>query len=304
MKLPLKLDDPTKRMATRIRTPALVEAFFVIPIVLVIGIIIIIPTASGVLHSFTAWNPGYASPFAGFSNYVSLIKSVAFRDILGNQAFLLLGLPIWGFLPLLFAVLLYENVPGAGVFRSIFFFPSTASPAIIGILFSFLLSAAGPLNTFLHDFGLGFMAQNWLVSVPYVKPVLIGVLAWATMGTGIVIFSAALSAFPPELLEASVIDGASWVVRFFQIILPNLWDVMQLWIVILVVSVFTAMFPWIFTLTGGGPGYASTTMDFDIYQNALTYGYFGTAAAEMVYLLIVLGILLYGVNLLFRWLRR
>jgi multiple sugar transport system permease protein len=69
--------------------------------------------------------------------------------------------------------------------------------------------------------------------------------------------------------------------------------------VILVITVFVAMFPWVYTLTLGGPGYTSTTIDYDIYQNALTNGYFGLAAAEMVYMLILIGLVLLTGWLLF-----
>ena len=44
-------------------------------------------------------------------------------------------------------------------------------------------------------------------------------------------------------------------------------------------------------LTGGGPGFSSTTLDYDIYQHALTYGQFGVAAAESVYLLGIVAII-------------
>jgi multiple sugar transport system permease protein len=72
---------------------------------------------------------------------------------------------------------------------------------------------------------------------------------------------------------------------------PSVRRVIELWVVILVITVFVAVFPWIFTLTRGGPGYSSTTIDYDIYQNALGNGYFGTAAAEAVMLLIIVGVI-------------
>ena len=50
---------------------------------------------------------------------------------------------------------------------------------------------------------------------------------------------------------------------------------------------FVGLFGWIYVLTGGGPGYASTTLDFDIYQRALVYGEFGLASAESVYLFVI-----------------
>ena len=113
------------------------------------------------------------------------------------------------------------------------------------------------------------------------------------------IFSAALATVPPELFEAAVIDGAGWWARFSYVVLPALRSVIQLWVMILIITVFVSLFPWVYTLTRGGPGYSTTTLDFDIYQNALTFGFFGTAAAETVYLLVLIALLaIVGGNLL------
>jgi ABC-type sugar transport system permease subunit len=266
------------------------EAVFVLPVVIVVAALIVLPTGSAVVHAFTNWQPGYPSPWVGFDNFSQLLRSASFQQILRNQAILLLGLPFWTLLPLLVAALLYERVPAPGIFRTIFFFPATVSPAVIGILFSFILGPSGPLNSTLRDVGLGSLASNWLSDPSLVKPVIIAVLAWATMGTGVVIFSAALSGVPPELFEAAALDGASWLQRFRYVTVPSVRRVIELWVVILVITVFVAVFPWIFTLTRGGPGFSSTTIDFDIYQNALQFGYYGIAAAEAVVLLVIVAL--------------
>lgn len=278
------------------------EGLFVLPIVVVIGLFILVPTVTAFAHSFTDWTPGSSSAWVGLHNYVQMFSSPEFAQILLNQAFLLIGLPIWILVPLVFAYLLYERVPGAGVFRAIMFFPATASPALIGILFTFILAPFGPVNSGLKAIGLGFLAKLWLSDPHLVKPVLIAVLTWATMGTGVVIYSAGLGAVPRELFEAATLDGANWWQRLRNIVLPSLRPLAELWSVIMVIVVFVQMFPWVFTLTKGGPGFSSTTLDYDIYARALSSGEYGSAAAEMVVLLlIVLGVILIG-RLIFRWL--
>lgn len=262
-----------------------------LPIAAVVAVALAVPTVSVVYHAFTNWQPGYTSAFTGLHNLTQLAQAQSFHRILENQAFFLIGLPVWTLLPLVVAVLLHERVPVPGVFRTIFFFPAVVSPALIGVLFSFMLSPEGPLNKVLRAVGLGALAHNWLVDPTWVRPVIIVVLAWATMGVGVVIFSAALSTVPRELFEAAVIDGAGWWQRLRFVVVPNLRQVVVLWLVILVITVFVSIFPWIFTLTRGGPGYDSATMDFDIYQNALQYGYYGTAAAEAVFLLAIVALI-------------
>lgn len=276
------------------------DVVFLLPIVLVVGVAIVLPTASAVVHSFTNWNPGFASPGVGLHNYAFLLNSASFQQILENQGFLLLGLPLWVFGPLVIATALHDRVPAPGLFRTVLFFPATVSPAVIGILFVMILAPSGPLNTALRGIGLGGLAGNWLASTSLVKPTLIVVLAWATFGTGVVIFSAALSAVPQELFEAAELDGATWWQRFRCVVLPGVRRIVELWAVILVITVFVGIFPWIFTLTRGGPGYSSTTIDFDIYQNALSFGYFGIAAAESVILLVIVAFVIAVGRLIFR----
>ncbi len=274
------------------------ELLFVLPVTAIIGVLLLVPTVIAIVQSFTNWNPGYASPFIGLHNYIALATSPIFHTILLNEGYLLLGLPLWVGVPLLLAFLMYDKVPLAGTLRTIFFFPATAAPALIGILFTIILGPQGPLNAGLALLGW-HNPPDWLVSAGWVKPILICVLAWATVGTGIMIFAAGLTAIPPELFEIAQIDGVGWWGRLRYVAVPSLRRITELWTVILVITVFVAMFPWVYTLTLGGPGYASTTIDYDIYQNALTNGYFGLAAAEMVYMLILIGLVLLTGWLLF-----
>jgi multiple sugar transport system permease protein len=268
------------------------EIPFVLPVVAVVGIGIVVPTITVVLNSFRAWNPGFESPFVGLDNYVQLAKSSAFLQILRNQAFFLVTvLPLGVLAPLVLAVLLHERVPFPGLFRTVYFFPAIVSPAVIGILFSFMLTPDGPLDATLHALGLEGWTRLWLVDPGYVKPVVALIFLWGSIGVGVVIFGAGLSAIPPELLELAELDGPTWWQRFFRVILPSIGHLVVLWIVILLISTFVSMFPWIFTTTRGGPGFASTTLDFDIYRNSLRFGFFGLAAAEVVYLLIIVGVI-------------
>jgi ABC-type sugar transport system permease subunit len=277
------------------------ETLFVLPITAVVGLTIVVPSIAVIGYSFTNWDPGYHSPWVGLKNYKDLATSADFHQILINQGIFLLGIPLWMILPLAVAFLLYEGVPFPAVFRTIFFFPAMVSPALVGILFTFILLPDGPLNVLLRNVGLGVLAHSWLADPNLARPTIIVLLAWATMGVGVVIFSAALSVLPPELLEAASLDGANWWQRFRHVVLPGIRGTVELWAVILVVTIFLGVFPWIFTLTRGGPGLLTTTFDFDIYRNALTFGYFGTAAAESVYLLLIVGfIILVGVKIFHR----
>jgi ABC-type sugar transport system permease subunit len=282
----LSAPDPGAESGRKLRSvvAAAGDALFVLPALVLVGGLLLVPIGIGFVRSLYRWDPGYASPFVGIANYTELAGSMVFREIMRNEGVFLLAVPLWVLLPLAIALFLYERVPFAGLARTIIFYPAVASPAILGIFFRGVLAPTGLINSLLRSVGADGLARNWLADPNLVKPVLICVIAWASAGVGVVIFSAALSALDPSLLEAADVEGASGWQRLRFVVLPALKPVVDLYIALMVLMVFVGLFGWIYVLTGGGPGYASTTLDYDIYQHALTYGQFGLAAAESVYL--------------------
>jgi ABC-type sugar transport system permease subunit len=270
------------------------EHLFVLPMLILLTLVILVPTLFAVRGSFLDWEPGYSSPFVGLKNYRDVLGSDVFQQIMKNQLILLIGVPIWCVTPLFIAVLLHEGVPWKGLFRTIFFFPSILSPVIIGFVFRGMLRPDGSLNGILESIGLDFMARPWISDPTLVKPVIIFVVLWYTLGFGVLLFSAALAAVPEEQVDAARIDGANWLQRFRYVLLPSIMPTFLLNLVFSFATVFL-LFGYVYVLTQGGPGYASTTIDFDIYQNSLRFGRFGRAAAESVILLLMMSIVVGGV---------
>lgn len=259
-----------------------------LPLVALEVVVLFAPLLYIAYRSFFNWQPGGYSAFIGFENYARIFSDPAFWEVVGNQFFYLLGLPIWVVAPLIVAYLLRENVAGARFFRSIYFLPTVMSPAVVALVFRALLSGDGPLNALLRSVGLGDMARPWLADAATVKPVIIVLVLWAGFGTGVLIFSAALSAIPEHIFEAARLDGVGFWGEFWHIAVPSIRPSILLWMVFQVISIFLFMFSWVFVLTRGGPGLASATMDFAIYQEFMRFGFFGTAAAQSVVLVLLI----------------
>lgn len=269
----------------RFLSPSLV---LLIPLVVLETAVFFLPLIFITVKSFYNWQPGGVSPFIGFGNYTTLFGQAEFWQVVRNQLFYLLGVPLWVIAPLMVAYMLREHVRYAGVFRTIYFIPAVMSPAIVGLVFRSLLADNGPMNESLAKVGLGFLARPWLTDATLVKPVIIVLVLWGGFGTGVLIFSAAFSAVPQEIFEASRLDGAGFWTELWHIALPSVRPTVVLWTMFQVLSIFLFMFSWIFVLTNGGPGLASTTMDFSVYQTFITFGFFGAAAAESVVLMIMI----------------
>ena len=126
-----------------------------------------------------------------------------------------------------------------------------------------------------------------------------GLVIWQQLGFAVVVFTAALLALPPETAEAARIDGAGWWSLQLRVLVPQIRPVIELVTVIMVITMFTWVFTYVYILTSGGPGYASSVMELYIWRS-FSNGANGTAASVAVMLLGMASVLI-GLSL---WVRR
>jgi ABC-type sugar transport system permease subunit len=256
-----------------------------------VGVFVLYPLGRVVYLSMTDYS-GLSSPvWQGFDNYATLLHSTGFQRVMLNAGLLLLAMPLWVGIPFLIAVALFGQ-RGAGAVRSLLLIPAVLPPVVAGSVLRIFLADDGPANSTLRAAGAGGLAQSWLSSDPLVLVTVAVVILWAVMGTGVMFYSAGLSTMPYENVEAAVLDGARWRHLVWHIYRPALRPVTSFWILLLIVSTVTSFFPWVFSLTQGGPGYASTTIDYYVYQTGLVQGQLGVASAASVVGVLVIAILL------------
>jgi multiple sugar transport system permease protein len=265
----------------------LANVLYVAPLLIAAIAVVVAPAVFGLTRSLFNWQPGTSSPFTGLSNFKLLAESPTFRSILVNEGYYLLGLPVWTLLPLLIAVFLFTRVRIAGLVRTLIFLPVVVSPALLGIMFTPILAPEGLANTTLQKTGLGGLAHPWIDSPSLVKPTIIIILAWANVGLGVAIFTAALTSIQPDLLDAAAVAGAGSWQRIRYVILPGIRRTLILWMTFQALGVFLWLFGLIYSLTAGGPGNSSASIDYDVFTNTITNGLFGVGAAESVYLLVM-----------------
>jgi multiple sugar transport system permease protein len=181
--------------------------------------------------------------------------------------------------------------------RTLLMLPMVVAPVAVGTIWRMLLSArVGPVNKLLA--GLGIDGPNWLGDPTWAVVSLILIDAWEWLPFVTIIYAAALTSLPGEVLKAAAVDGASrW--QIFRAVI---------WPMLLPVTVLVAMFRLIdslltldlvFTTTFGGPGFATHTLSFWIYQQGLRYFNISYAAATS-WLLLIACMIVAGVFLLWR----
>jgi len=264
---------------------------FLAPAVILFVTFELIPIVQGVKLAFSSWDGFNAPVFVGLKNFGTILHDPVFYTALKNNLVFLAATPLWVVFPLIIALLLQSRPRGWRVFRFLFMLPTVLSAVFTGIYFKTLLSYDGPVNQVLRDIGLGNFARGWLVEPRAVLIILIGIIMWSTFGVGTLVFMAALSNVDVELQEAALIDGASKIQVHRYVTIPSVRPTMQFWSVNVVIVTFTSLFPLIYVITGGGPGYSTYVLEFSVYESAFSAGKFGVASATGVIMFVLVFII-------------
>ncbi|MFI6479811.1 carbohydrate ABC transporter permease [Nonomuraea sp. NPDC050663] len=222
---------------------------------------------------------GAARSFVGLDNYARLVDDPLFWTSLWNTALILVvQVPIMLLLALVLALGLNSPfVRLRGTWRLGVFMPSLTGLVAYGVMFSVILSKeSGLLNWMLSFFGVERI--DWLGSPFWARIAIVIALTWHYTGYNAVIYLAGLQSIPKELYEASMVDGAGAVRRFWSITVPQLRPILLLTIVLSTIGTLQ-LFDEPFVLTGGGPDNTTLTISLYLYQNGFRYFDFGYAAA-------------------------
>jgi multiple sugar transport system permease protein len=197
---------------------------------------------------------------------------------------MILAIPVAIVIPLGVAFLINARVRGWRAFRSAYFLPTAVSWVVIGYIAVRFFQDNGILQSLLNNVGLGFLHPNML---SHERTALVAVMitfVWSMFGTNLIIFLAGMATIDQEIYDAAKVDGAGAFTTMFRITFPLLKRFVQFAFVISLITAFSALFSLIFVMTGGGPGYGTTTLEFFVYQQAFSAGDFGTGATAGVIL--------------------
>lgn len=263
----------------------------VFPTALGVAAFTLYPVASTVYRSFFVWNQAVRVPrFTGLSNYVELARDETFRQVLGNTVLFVAGTaPASLVLALGFALALNRRLPAIGVLRSALFYPTILPLVSAAAIWLFLYTPNfGLLNQGLRSLGLS--APNWLGERRLVLPALMVMAIWKQSGYFMLFYLAGLQNLPPEVFEASTLDGATRWQQLRFVTIPLLTPV-TLFVTTIAAASSLQMVDQLYVMTQGGPDNASNLLLFHIYETAFRFRNLGLANAMTVVLV--------GVMLLF-----
>ena len=280
--------QPIAQRRARIRRREIILSL--LPIVVILLVFRVYPIVSSLARSFTNWDGLYRHDWVGLRNYANFIAEGPFWMILRNTLILLVNVPLQVMAGIIIALLLYEQLPGWRVYRAVIYTPQIISAVIIGFLFKVFFGLDGPFNAVLRAVGLGSLAIEWFGNSFTALGVIVFSVVWFSIGWQAIVILGGLSAIPPSVFEAAIIDGANYWQRAFRIVVPMLVRVLEFSVIASGVWTLTQLFPFLFSMTKGGPGYETSTLDYMIYLRSFGTGFgrdYGTATAVAVMLLVL-----------------
>lgn len=225
------------------------------------------PLLNTLIKSFTDWNGTDNWNFIGIQNYAGIFTNKEFGIMLQNSFLVLIYVPIAVLLGLIFSITIFE-LGKASVFVYLVYLPQILSSIIAGKIFQFLFALDGPINKFLNIFGLPEI--YWFGGRETSFLVIILCLVWIEFGWQTIYQSGFLSTKNGFVKDLLLLDGAGFITKVFWIYAPLLWNAIKSSLLITIIFSFSDVFPLIFVMTQGGPGYGTTTLDYLIYQKSFS----------------------------------
>lgn len=287
----------------KLNNKIIVGFLFILPAIVLHGIVVFIPSVASILLAFTRWS-GLGKPeFIGLQNFIDIFThdEVFKLTLVNNIKWIILYVPFSLLLGLLAALLIQSIKSGSSktVFRIIFFLPPTIATIAVARIWQSIYHPFAGINKILSDIGLDFFTRSWLGDPNIVIYSVAVVGIWHYWGLVMVIFLSGLQQIDPTFYEAAKIDGANQYQLFWHVTLPLLRPTL------IFISVLTMIWSWnvfdiIYIMTQGGPGHASDVITTYLYSKAFQTFEAGYACALAVTLMLFASIAIF----LFVYIRR
>jgi multiple sugar transport system permease protein len=298
-------DDPVSEVASDWRTLSLSEEeyarearryrrrqslrgyVFILPYFIPWIVFLAVPAVWSVVLSFHFGGLTDEAKFVGLDNWSAASGNFELRKSAVNTFYMVvIAISVVFVLSMLVAMLLNTYRRGGTFFKLALYFPLLAPPVIAGLIWQYMVHFDfGAANLVARE--LGVDPINFLGSASLALLTIVAVEVWRGFGFWTLYFLAGVQGVPQELLDASRVDGAKGLRRFFRITLPVLRPLLLFAVVIAIIYNFQ-IFDTVFSLTAGGPALATSTVVFFIWRNLFAFQNTGLAYATSVGLLCII----------------
>lgn len=256
----------------------LLDFTFVVPALVVFMFVVVVPLLSGIRYTFTSWDGmTSAMEYVGFKNYRTVLTD---KDLLmpvfNTLLFTVVTTVIINVLGLALAMAVVKEFRGINIIKSIIFIPLVVSLVLVSQMWMYVYS----------DF---FTMLGWNSPLINKKTALLGLCLmsiWREVGLAMIIYLAALKGVPADMYEAAIIDGAGFWQKFKNVTVPFIAPAftycIPLWL-----AAGLRQYDYSYIATSGGPGHATESMAYYIYNYLFPYNKVGYGQTVAVLYLII-----------------
>lgn len=259
------------------------------PVLILVAVFTVYP------FGYAIWNSLFqillilpVKPFVGIKNYIDVASSIYFREALFNTLlFAAITAPITVVIALGVARLLLTKFVGRSIVRAVVLLPWAMPGAVSGIIWVWIFHGQwGILNAVLLRLGIISSYVLWLDQPILAKFSVMVAHIWTQIPFASILLMAALSIINREIYEAAEVDGASPVRRLFSITLPQIKGMMLIALIYESIMGLTS-YDLTYSMTGGGPGGATTLLSYYIWAESFKMLQFGRGAALGVIMAVI-----------------
>ncbi len=181
----------------------------------VIGVLLFFVLPFFIVIYYSVIDDPINAEFVFFDNFVMVFHNAAFQQAAKNtMIFSAAAVPLAVVLSLLLAMMLESKIPFKSQFRTFFLSPMMVPIASVVLILQVLFHYNGMMNEVLGWFGRDKV--DWLNSA-YAQVVIVVLFLWKNLGYNMILFMAALSSIPKDILEVAVLESATPVQIFWHI---------------------------------------------------------------------------------------
>lgn len=261
---------------------------YLLPSMLIFALFVIYPFGKTVVTSlFATSNTGELTKMVGVQNYADLFGDPRYLKCLGNTLiYTVLTVPLIVIISLLLAVLSCSNLPGMGIFRTIFSSTMGISVAAGAVFWNLMFHpTAGILNHVVGWFGIDKI--GWLTDERYAMFSVCAVSVWMNIGFAYLVLMGGLKNIDDSHYESVEIVGGGFFYRLRKVTIPLISPSLFFVLTISVIGAFQS-FGLIDMLTSGGPSNSTNLMVYRLYKDAFVNFRFGSASAQGVILFVAI----------------
>ena len=255
------------------------------------------PMANAFWLSFQQWQLTKSKAptgFVGLDNYQRAFEDRFFiNSVVVTVEYTVLSVALTLVLGLGMAVTLQKRSFLNTIIRTFLIFPFAVSPALKGYSFRFMLQPDyGIIQLTLGRIFPWLKDMVWL-SDPWWAMFWISISeVWGWAPLYALMFIGAMGSIPTDIFDAAKVDGANNWQMFWGVTLPMIKPVIIIATLLKIIGSLR-IFDQVVTMTGGGPGRATQSINYYIYQTGFQFTNMGYSAALAYLFLIVLAVLAY-----------